>query len=120
MKAVVMGLRPRPAGKESFHGKRVEFLCDLNGKLLLLTGKFVVPSEQTRRMEIHYTGRIDPRDLPLSEYVFRLSATHLSSVVPTKDASARAEYFMEKPLQCRLSLTKSLAQDESLVAFSTD
>jgi hypothetical protein len=66
-------------------------------------------------MEIHYTGQIDPPDLPLSDYVFRLSATHLSSVVRTKDASARAEYFMEMPLQRRC-----LVQDESLVALSTD
>jgi hypothetical protein len=115
-----MGSRPRLAGKECFPGKRVEFLCDLNGKLLLLTGTFVAPSEQSGRPEIHYTGRIDPRDLPLSEYVFQLSATHLSSVVPTKDPSARAEYFMEKPLQLRSSLTKGLAQDEPLVAMSTD
>ncbi len=112
-----MGLRPRPMVKQRFHGKRVEFLCDLNGKLLLLTGQFVLTSEQSQHLEIHYTGRINPRDLPLSEYVFRLKATHLSSVVATKDPSARADYFMENPLQLRPSLTKGLAQDESLVAF---
>jgi len=120
MKSVAMGLRARPMVKQSFHGKRVEFLCDLNGKLLLLTGQFVLTSEQSQHLEIHYTGRINPRDLPLSEYVFRLSATHLSSVVATKDPSARANYFMEKPLQLRLNLSQGLAQDESLVAFSSD
>jgi len=106
--------------KQSFHGKRVEFLCELNGKLLLLAGQFILTSEQGQHLEIHYTGRINPRDLPLSEYVFRLSATHLSSVVATKDPSARADYFMEKPLQLRPSLTKGWAQDESLVALSSD
>ncbi len=121
MKSVALGLRPRSSGKQCFHGKRVEFLCDLNGKLLLLSGNFVVSSDQSHSPEIHYTGRLDPRDLPLSEYVFRLNTSHLDSVVPTKDRSARAEYFMEQPVQARLSLTKDFARRaESLVAVELD
>ena len=121
MKSVALGLRPRTSGKQCFHGKRVEFLCDLNGKLLLLSGTFVVSSDQSQSPEIYYTGRLDPRDLPLSEYVFRLSTSHLDSVVPTKDPLARAEYFMEQPVQARLSFTKGCARTaESLVAVDLD
>ena len=80
-------------------GKWVEFLFDLEGRLLLLTGKFVRrPGQATESMDILYTGRVAPIDPPASQYLFHLSKSHLRSTVPSTRMGSKADFVMEKPL----------------------
>src|SRR5258708_40003722 len=115
MKSVVPGSRTVSAGLKTYDGKPVEFLCDLSGKLLLLTGEFVLRTENSRQsLEIHHTGRLSPVDLPLSDYVFGLSDPHVRSLIPARAPTARADYFMEKPLPLRDCMTRHVVSDTAL------
>jgi hypothetical protein len=82
----------------NYDGKTVEFLYDLDGRLLLLTGHFVVRLRP--QPDIRYTGRLNPHDPPGSDYWFHLSEAHLRSTVPAKPGS-QVDYLMEKPLLAR-------------------
>jgi hypothetical protein len=102
MKSVSSGPRTVSAEVKSYEGKTVEFLCELSGKLLLLTGEFVLRRENSRDyLEVHHTGRLSPSHLPLSDYVFEPSAPHVRSLIPARGSPTRPDYFMEKPLRLR-------------------
>lgn len=82
-----------------FDGKTVEFLFDQDQTLLLLTGRFVVQSGPNyERMDIHYTGRLDPFDPPHPCYVFQLSQAHLESTVRVNKPGSKVDFLMERPL----------------------
>ena len=56
---------------EKYERKTVEFIYDLGGQLLLLTGQIVVNSSpEFECVNIQYTGRLDRHDLPCTDYVF--------------------------------------------------
>jgi hypothetical protein len=81
-------------------GKWVEFLFDLEGRLLLLTGEFVRrPGQSVDSMDILYTGRLAPIDPPASQYLFHLSKSHLRSAAPSTRMGSKADFVMEKPVQ---------------------
>jgi hypothetical protein len=85
-----------PPGLE---GKWVEFLFEVEGKLLLLTGEFVRHSDRpTDSMDILYTGRLAPIDPPASQYRFHLSKSHLGSTAPAMRTGSKADFVMEKPV----------------------
>lgn len=84
---------------DQFDGKTVEFICDLGGNLLLLTGQFAVRiSQEFSGVDIHYSGRLDPLDPPHSHYVFHLSQAHLRSTIPARKPGSMVDYLMEKSL----------------------
>jgi hypothetical protein len=83
----------------NYDGKTVEFLCEQDGKLLLLTGRFVARiTRGGERLEIHFTGRLEASDSPDTSYIFQVLQPHLRSLVPATRRSADADFFMEKPL----------------------
>jgi hypothetical protein len=85
-----------------YDGKTVEFLYDLGGKLLLLTGRFVADlTSDLRSLDIHYNGRLDPHDPPFSDYCFHLSEAHLRSTVPATKPGSQVDFLMETPLPAR-------------------
>ena len=106
------------SGKTCYQGKSVEFLCEANGRLLLLTGTFFTAPE-TRDLEIHYTGRIQAHHLPLTQYVFRLSTAHLHAVVKTKEGSG-AEYFLERPIRLPANRRIISIPEEELVGAGSE
>ena len=80
-------------------GKWVEFLFDLEGRLLLLTGEFVRHSGQRIELiDILYTGRLAPIDPPATQYLFHLSKSHLRSTAPSTRRGSKADFVMEKPV----------------------
>jgi hypothetical protein len=80
-------------------GKWVEFLLELEGRLLLLTGEFVRHSDRPlESLDILYTGRLAPIDPPASQYLFHLSKSHLRSTVPSTRTGSKADFVMEKPV----------------------
>ena len=82
-----------------YDGKSVEFIYDLDGNLLLLTGQFGVHiTPEFGCLDIHYTGRLHPFDPPCSEYVFHLSQAHLKSTVAATKPGSKADFLMERPL----------------------
>ena len=84
---------------EKYDGKMVEFIYDRDGKLMVLTGRFVTHlSAEFELVDIHYAGRLDPRDPPYVYYVFHISRGHLRSTAPAGRAGSRADFLMEKPL----------------------
>jgi hypothetical protein len=91
---------------EKYDGKTVEFILDLDGKLLLLTGRFITHAEpEFECVDIHYAGRIAPYDPPYGCYVFHLSKAHLRSTVATdQSGSNKADFLMERPLVPRESV----------------
>jgi hypothetical protein len=94
-------LKPDHNG-EKYGNKTVEFIYDSGGTLLLLTGQFVVQSRpEFEAVDIYYTGRLDPLDLPCTYYVFHLSQAHLRSTAPARRPGSRADFVMERPLWLR-------------------
>jgi hypothetical protein len=91
-------LKPDPNSLR-YDRRTVEFLCDLGSELLLLTGRFVVGVVRgLEHVDIHYKGRLDPRDPPCSDYCFHLSEAHLRSTVPATRPGSQVDFLMEKPL----------------------
>jgi hypothetical protein len=83
----------------AYDGKNVEFLYELEGKLLLLTGELVVHlTPDSERVHIHYPGRLDPHDPPGTEYFFRLSQAHLRSLTSTTASHWPIDYLMDRAL----------------------
>jgi hypothetical protein len=83
-----------------YDGKTVEFLYDLGGKLLLLTGRFMVRlANQLHQIEIQYTGRLHPHDPPCSDYRFQVSEPHLRSTVAATKPGSPVEFVIETPLR---------------------
>ena len=84
---------------ERYDNKTVEFICDSDGTLLVLTGRFVVHTgPKCEWVEIHYAGRLDPFDAPYGNYVFHVSDADLRSAVPAKKAGSPASFLLERPL----------------------
>jgi hypothetical protein len=84
---------------EKYDGKTVEFICDSDGALLVLTGRFVVhigPKYQC--VDIHYAGRLDPLDPPYANYVFHVSDADLRSAIPARNLGSPANFLLERPL----------------------
>jgi hypothetical protein len=99
---------------KTYDGKTVEFLCELGGRLMLLTGEFVLRTELGReRLEIHYTGRLSPGDPPLSDYAFKLSDPHMRSLAPARNSSADTDYLLEKPLRLRDRVIPPMVSDRA-------
>jgi hypothetical protein len=87
---------------EKYDGKTVEFIFDLDGRLLLLTGQFVTYyGREFECVDIHYAGRLDPQDPPYAYYVFHLSRAHLRSTVAASKPGATVDFLMERPLVAR-------------------
>jgi hypothetical protein len=87
---------------EKYEGKTVEFIFDLDGKLVVLTGRFVTcGGPEFECIDILYAGRLDPRDPPYTHYVLHLSRAHLRSTVPARRPGATVDFLMEKPLAAR-------------------
>ena len=81
-------------------GKSVEFLCEVEGRLLLLTGRFFCLGNPDREsVVVRYTGRLGHRDAASSDYVFPVSSFHLRSTIPATRAGAFADFLMERPLK---------------------
>ena len=94
---------------EKYERKTVEFIYDLGGKLLLLTGKIVViSSPEFEFVNIHYTGRLDRQDLACTDYVFHVSQAHLGSMVPARKPGSRADFLTERPLGSRVCVKTRL------------
>lgn len=83
---------------ETYVGKTVEFLFEVNGRLLLLTGEFAAITGAAEAVCIHYTGRLHANDHPASEYLFQLTQAHLRSTRPATRPAARVDFLMEQPL----------------------
>jgi hypothetical protein len=84
---------------EKYDGKTVEFIFDLDGKLVLLTGQFVTDvGPEFECVDVHYAGRLDPHDPPYAYYVFHLSRAHLRSTVPASKPGSKVDFLMERPL----------------------
>ena len=81
-------------------GKSVEFLCEVEGRLLLLTGHFLCLGNPGREsVVVRYTGRLGRIDGASSDYVFPVSSFHLRSTIPVTRAGAFADFHMETPLK---------------------
>jgi len=84
---------------EKYDGKTVEFLFDLDGRLVLLSGEFVTHvTHEFECVDIHYTGRLDPHDPPYAYYVFHVSRAHLRSLVAANRPGSKVDFLMERPL----------------------
>lgn len=82
-----------------YDGKTVEFIFDLDGKLFLLSGRFVAHhGTGFETLELHYAGRLAPQDPPGATYVFRVSQAHLRSTAPAAKPGAKVDFLMDKPL----------------------
>ena len=107
--------------REKYAGKTVEFIYDLGGKLLLLTGQLVVHNwPEFESVDIHYTDRLVPLDLPCTHYIFHLSQAHLRSVVPARKPGSRADFLMEKALSPRQCVKASSDEPIQFVPASND
>jgi hypothetical protein len=103
---------------EKYEQKTVEFIYDLGGQLLLLTGQIVVNSSpKSECVNIHYTGRLDRHDLPCTDYVFHVSQAHLGSMVPARTPGSRADFLMERPLGSRVCVKTRLDDHTPIVEF---
>jgi hypothetical protein len=97
---------------DTYEGKTVEFIYDLDGKLVLLIGRFMTRIRLGLEcLDIHYTGRLDPHDKPQTSYVFQLSRAHLRSTVPADKPGSTVDFLMERPLLARECM-KSAFEDE--------
>ena len=87
---------------ERYDGKTVEFLFDLDQKLLVLAGQFVVhATPESECVDIHYAGRLDPHDPPYTSYTFHLSQAHVSSTVRANKPGSKVDFLIERPLWSR-------------------
>ncbi|HZR21503.1 MAG TPA: hypothetical protein VFE51_29750 [Verrucomicrobiae bacterium] len=84
---------------EKYDNKTVEFICEWDGTLLVLTGRFVVHvGPNYERVDIHYTGRLDSLDPPYANYVFHVSHPDLRSAVPARKPGSSANFLLDRPL----------------------
>jgi hypothetical protein len=102
-----------------YDGKTVEFIFDQGIALLLLTGRFVFQSRPNyERIDVLYTGRLDPLDPPQASYVFQLYQAHLASTVPAGKPGAKVDFLMERPLWRRDCLNQAFAESNREPGFS--
>src|SRR5215471_18623935 len=82
-----------------FDGKTVEFFYELEGNLVLLTGRLVLHASDGREsVFLHYIGRLASGDPLRSSYTFRLSQAHLKSIFPAAKPGSKMSLLMERPL----------------------
>ena len=97
---------------EQYDRKTVEFIYELDEKLILLTGRFAVRNKtENECVDIHFDGQLDPVDPPGTYYVFHLSQAHLNSTHPAKVPGAKVDFLMERPLWSRECVKEATTED---------
>ena len=92
----------RASYREKYHGKSVEFLNELGGKVVRLKGRFVVHLNPPQEIvDIDYRGPLGPFDPPNSYYWLHLDGKLVDCIKPSPKPDAAADFLLEMPLLSR-------------------
>jgi len=95
-------LRKPASYREKYHGKSVEFLNELGGKVVRLKGRFVVHLNPPQEIvDIDYLGALGPFDPPNSYYWLHLDRKLVDCIMPSPQPNSETDFLLEIPLQSR-------------------